>query len=176
MTVRDMKTHIIARKYTNDIEESYAAEFEIGGRATNSVVKAIVCICMGIVGTISSMRGMVDPEYKSDIRAADHVVMDVPNMNVYKGQSMAKADGVKVYILCYIFGYMVCSTDPEITVLSSMVTIDRAVMFELTKRPDVVVAEMIMDGSIVYIDTLGMNGSAKLSMDVRRLYMIYRRV
>ncbi|OAP53944.1 hypothetical protein AYL99_11824 [Fonsecaea erecta] len=185
MMVRDVKTHIIARRYTNDTGDSYAAEFEIEGKATNSVVKAIVCICTGIVGTVPSMRGMIDPEYISDIRAADHVVMDVPNMNGYKGQYMAKADGVKVYVLCYTFGYVVCMTDPEMTVLSCMVTIDGMNMSELTNRPDVVVAEMIVDGSMVYIDTLGIDGSAKASMDTRRNkcpvttktpYMIYRRV
>ncbi|OAG36662.1 hypothetical protein AYO21_09137 [Fonsecaea monophora] len=147
MMIRNTTTHVIARRYTNDIEESYAAEFEIEGRATNSIVKAIVCTCMGIVGTIWSMRGAVDPEFRSDNRAADHIVMDVSSLKGYKGEYMAKADGMKVYILYYTF-----STG----------------MPELTIRPDVVVAEMIADGSMVYIDTLSMNGSAKLSVDLKR--------
>ena len=33
---------------------------------------------------------------------------------------MDKADGVKVYIFCYEFGYMMCITDPESTVVSLM--------------------------------------------------------
>ena len=33
---------------------------------------------------------------------------------------MAKADGVKVYILQYEFGYMMCVTDPESTVVLFM--------------------------------------------------------
>ncbi|KIW76871.1 hypothetical protein Z517_09315 [Fonsecaea pedrosoi CBS 271.37] len=97
---------------------------------------------------------------------------------------MAKADGMKVYILCYTSGYVVCTTDPEMTALSCMVTINSTGMPELTNRPDVVVAELIADGSMVYIDTLGMNGNAKLSVDLkrykwpiatRRPYMIYRK-
>ncbi|KAH0829942.1 hypothetical protein FOPE_10641 [Fonsecaea pedrosoi] len=172
------------RRYINDIEESYAAEFEIEGRATNSIVKGIVCTCMGIVGTISSMRGAVDPEFMSDIRAVDHIVMDVSSRKGYKGEYMAKADGMKVYILCHTFNYVVCTTDPEMTVLSRMVTINSTGMPELTNRPDVVVAEMIADGSMVYIDRLGIKGSAKLSVDLKRHkcplttrgpYMIYRK-
>ncbi|OAP53754.1 hypothetical protein AYL99_12038 [Fonsecaea erecta] len=49
MTIRNTKTHVTARRYTNDLGDSSAAEFGNEGRATNSMVKAILGVCVGIV-------------------------------------------------------------------------------------------------------------------------------
>lgn len=49
-------------------------------------------------------------------------MVDVPDLNGYKSSFIAKADGDKVYILCYKFGHVMCVTDPESTVISPRVS------------------------------------------------------
>jgi len=55
---------------------------------------------------------------------------------------MVKADGIKVYVFCYPFGYAVTLSDPSLTTLSFMTTISDDDLLDLTDMPDVVVAEM----------------------------------
>ncbi|KAL9122248.1 MAG: hypothetical protein Q9187_001200 [Circinaria calcarea] len=160
--IRDTHVNVIARMYENDRMTSFAAEFEIEGDVTNTVVRSILCLSMGIVGTVSAMRDEIDSEFVADVRSSDHIVVDVPDLTGYKGSYMAKADGVKVYVFCYEFGYVVCVTDPDFTVVSCMVTITHRVLPEMSKRPDVLLAEMMMNGDMVYIDILAMNGIGKL--------------
>lgn len=165
---KDVKVNIIAREYNSNGRESYAAEFEIEDEATNKMVKKIICMSAGIVGNGTSMRSMIDITFMSDVRSRDHIVIDVPNMDGYRGRYMAKADGMKVYVFCYSFGYVVTLTDPDMTIISCMVTVDDTDMIPVTSRPDVAVAEMLMDGSLVYIDTLAMNGIGSIPMEVDR--------
>jgi hypothetical protein len=99
---------------------SFAAEFKIEGRATNTVVRSILCLALGTIGS------------------NDHLMVDVPDLNWYKGSFMAKADGVKVYIFCYEFGYMMCVTDPESTVVSFMASTTHKDLPKIFKKPDVV--------------------------------------
>jgi hypothetical protein len=160
--IKDTYVSIIARRYENDRTTSFAAEFEIEGKATNTVVRSILCMAMGIVGTVSTMRNEIDSEFMGDVRSSDHVVVDVPDLAGYKGSYMAKADGMKVYVFCYKFGYVVCVTDPDLTVVSCMATITYKDLPEVSKRPDVLIAEMMMNGDLVYIDVLAMNGVGKL--------------
>lgn len=155
----DTKINLMARMYTNNTRTSYAAEFEIEGRVTNAMIRRIICMSASMVGHVSTMKRLMDIGFMSDVRSADHVVIDVPNLNGYKGRYMAKADGIKVYVLCYMFGYVITLTDPDLTIISCMTTISNADLPELTDKPDIVVAEMLMDGSLVYIDTLAMGGS-----------------
>ncbi|KAK7937813.1 uncharacterized protein PG986_014681 [Apiospora aurea] len=149
---------ITARRYRSGDTPSYACEFEVEDEPSNIIVRRIVALSVGMVGCVESMAKIIDIDFLSDIRSKDHVVVDVPTMDGYKGVRMAKADGVKVYVLCYDFGYVVTTTDPVLTVQSCMVTISDDFMPQLTKRPDVVVAEMLIDGSLVYIGTLAVDG------------------
>lgn len=102
------------------------------------------------------MKSEVEPEFMSDVRSSDDVVVDISG---YTGTFIAKADGVKVYVFCCEFGYVVTITDPSLTIISSMVIVTHRVLPETTRTPDVLLAEMMVDGTIVYIDTLAMDRS-----------------
>ncbi|KAH7001767.1 hypothetical protein B0J12DRAFT_558181, partial [Macrophomina phaseolina] len=110
----------------------------------------LLCKCKSPVATITDIAKRV--------QRSDHAVVDVPDISLYKGTHMLKADGVKVYVFCYEFGYVVTSTDWNLSVISCTVTIGPTVMVEMTDKPDIMVAEMMMDGSLVYIDTLCTDG------------------
>ncbi len=160
--VRNSDVSIIARRYESEDKVSYAGEFEIEGKVTNSVVRSILCLALGTVGTISSMVREIDSEFMYDVRSNDHVVIDVPDVKGYSGIFLAKADGMKVYVFCYQFGYVVTITDPHLSIVTCMVTVTHSDLPEMTTTPDVVLAEMMMDGTLVYIDTLAMNSDGKL--------------
>lgn len=81
--------------------------------------------------------------------------MNTPNLDGYKGRYMAKADGMKVYLFCYEFVYVITLTDPDLTVISCMTGITDLDLPEMTNKPDIIVAETLIEGSLVYIDTLG---------------------
>jgi hypothetical protein len=86
-------------------------------------------------------------------------VVDVPDLNGYKSSFMAKVDGVKVYIFCYELGYVMCVTDSESMVISPRVSTTHKDLSEIKKKkPNVLLAEM-MDGFLVYIDVLAVNGT-----------------
>lgn len=65
--VRIVKAHVIASMYTNDKTSSYMTEVEIDGMATNSMVRAAVCICIGIVSTTPSAKWDIDSEFMNDV-------------------------------------------------------------------------------------------------------------
>ncbi len=157
--------NLMARMYTSGTRVSYAAEFEVEGEVTNILIRRIISMSAGMVGHTTRMRHLIDSGFMSDVRSADHIVMDVPSLDGYRGRYMAKADGVKVYVFCYEFGYVMTLTDPDLTVVSCMTSIADLDLPELTNKPDVVVGEMLIDGSVVYIDTLAMNGSRISSGD-----------
>jgi hypothetical protein len=95
-------------------------------------------------------------------------VVNVSNLNGYKSSFIAKADGVNIYIFCYEFGYMIYITDPESTVISPRVSTTYKDLSKIQKkRPDVLLAEM-MNGFLVYIDVLAVNGDEKLSRIIDR--------
>ena len=164
-----MKINVVARRYTNGHKTSYAAEFEIHDRPTNMTVRKILSIS---VGTFASSRGdmidTVDSDFMSRVRSSDHIVMDTSSMDGYMAKYMAKADSVKVYVLCYSLGYTICVTDADLTSTSCMVAVNSKDLCELTNALDVVVAEMLIDGSLVYTDTLAMNGINRLPEDMDR--------
>jgi len=95
-------------------------------------------------------------------------VVDVPDLNGYKSLIMAKADGIKVYIFCYEFGHVMCVTNSESTVVSPRVSTTHKDLSEILKEKlDVLLAEM-MDGFLVYIDVLAVNGDEKLPRIIDR--------
>jgi ABC-type tungstate transport system permease subunit len=61
-------------------------------------------------------------------------VVDVPNLNGYKSSFIAKADGVKVYIFYYEFGYIMCVTDPESTMISPRVSTTHKDLSKILKK------------------------------------------
>jgi hypothetical protein len=94
-------------------------------------------------------------------------VIAVSDLNGYKSSFITKADGVKVYIFCYEFGYIIYVTDPESTVISPRVSTTHKDLSKILKKPDVLLAEMI-NGFLIYIDVLAVNEDEKLSKIIDR--------
>ena len=65
-------------------------------------------------------------------------------------------------MFCYDFGYVITLTDPDLTKISCMTSIDDGDLLELTNKPDVKVAGVLMETSLVYVDTLALCGFGKL--------------
>jgi hypothetical protein len=168
--IRGVNVNVIARKYETEEETSFAGEFEVERRATNSIMRAVLCLALGTTGSINAMKYEIDDQFLNDIKSSDHIVVDVPDLMGYTGNFLAKGDGVKVYIFCYEFGYAVTTPDPMLTLVTYMVTITHRDLPEMTKAPNVIVAGMIVNGDMVYIGTLAMNSNGRLpkSMDTSR--------
>ncbi|KAK0930067.1 hypothetical protein LTR29_016816 [Friedmanniomyces endolithicus] len=99
--------------------------------------------------------------------------------------STSRSSQRKVYVFCFEFGYAVTIWDPMLTLLTCMVTITLKDLPEMTTTPDIVLAEMMVDGTMIYIDTLAMDGVGRLpkSMDksicpikTEKPHFIYRTV
>lgn len=89
------------------------------------------------------MKREIDREFMCLVQAVDYIVGDVPNLTGYKGQIIAKDDSIKVYMFCYKFGYVVSISDPNLTLISSMVIPNYSDLPEISRTPDVIVAEMM---------------------------------
>jgi hypothetical protein len=154
-----MRMNLIARKYIVEDSSSYSAEVEFESRLTDMKLRRVLDWLVNIIGSVRMIANEIDHEYMNSARSVDHAVVDVSDMSVYKGVFMYKADGMKVYVFCYSFGYVVTMTDNNLTVLTYRFTNSMQPLYEMTSTPDIMVAEMMMDGSLVYIDTLAMNGA-----------------
>ncbi|EMC97272.1 hypothetical protein BAUCODRAFT_68752 [Baudoinia panamericana UAMH 10762] len=121
----------------------------------------VLCKCKDPMTIITSVQQKI-ASFVSNVRSNDHVVIDVPDVSGYSGVFLAKADGEKVYVFCYEFGYVITITDPKLDVVTCMATVTHKDLPEMTHTPDVVLAEMMMDGSLIYVDTLSMNSDGKL--------------
>ncbi|XMA20910.1 hypothetical protein WAI453_013701 [Rhynchosporium graminicola] len=86
----------------------------------------------------------------------------MPDLNGYKGGFMAKADGVKVYMFCYESGYVVLISDPALTLVICIVVRNYADLPEIIRTPDTIVAEIIENGDLVFINVLAVDGNAAL--------------
>lgn len=64
----------------------------------------------------------------------------------------------RVHVFCYQSGYVIACTDRDLKILQYHIEPIETVPEDMTNTPDMLVAEMMMDGSLVYIDTLVMNG------------------
>lgn len=179
----DVRVNVMARMYTSTTRVSYAAEYELVDEVSSEVIRRVMAMSGNIVGHVPMMRGIVDSGFMSAIRSRDHIVVDTPSLYGYKGRLMAKADGVKVYVFCYEFGYVMALTDPDMTVISCMVAIEDTCLPAMTDKPDVVVGDMLVDGSVVYFTTLAANGTVNTaayansdvcSITTKRPTLIYR--
>lgn len=163
----NIKMILIARKYVVEDSSSYSAEIEFMSPITDMQLRMVLDWIVNIVGSVRMIANEVDMEYMISARSVDHAVVDVSDMSMYKGTFMYKADGMKVYVFCYTFGYVVTMTDSALTVLTYRFTEAMQPIYEMTRTPDIMVAEMMMDGSLVYIDTLARDGNV---MPSSRMY------
>lgn len=150
---------IISRRYVCEDTISFSSEVEFEPGVTHMHIRLVMIAILNAAGSEKSLKRYVEPMYMSEVRHSDHNVVDVGDLNPYKGTVMLKADGMKVYVFCYPNGYVVTFTDPRLTVINYTVSHSYRLLTEITNKPDILVAEMMADGSLVYIDTLSMDGS-----------------
>lgn len=106
-----------------------------------------------------------DFDFMPITRSNDHIVNDIVSTDGVTDTFIAKADGVKVYVLIYDSGYVVSLADPVLTV--STIAIDARVMIEITNKPSAVVAEIMITGDLVYIDCLAIDESTIVDKIIR---------
>ena len=61
---------------------------------------------------------------------------------------MCKVDGMKVYVFCYSFGYVVAFAERGLNVISVTPVITPAYLYEMTGRPEVMFGEVDKDGKV----------------------------
>ncbi|TLS20576.1 uncharacterized protein PpBr36_11301 [Pyricularia pennisetigena] len=66
---------------------------------------------------------------------------------------MFKAEGFKVHVCCYSFGNVVTDTHQSLRVITLEFTDSGTALYEMTPDP-VLVAEMMVDGTLVFTATL----------------------
>ncbi|KAM3497497.1 hypothetical protein MY10362_009158 [Beauveria mimosiformis] len=156
--IADMNVTIIARRYKCEDTESFAAEVEFPNGVTHMFIRRVMKIIINTTGSMYALRKFVNPVFMSEVRYTDHDVVDVTDLDAHRGTIMQKADGMKVYVFCYASGYVITQTDDNLTVISYVVAIIDGPIYECTDMPDVLVAEMMVDGTLIYIDTLCKDG------------------
>lgn len=149
---------IISRRYVCEDTVSFSSEVEFKPGVTHMHIRLVMIMILNAVGSEASLKRYVEPMYMSEIRHSDHDVVDVGDLNPYKGSVMLKADGMKVYVFCYPNGYIVTFTNSALTIINYTVSHRYEALTEITNKPDVLIAEMMVDGSLVYIDTLSTDG------------------
>lgn len=151
---------VISRMYECETASSFASEIEFKPGITHKKIKEVVNEIISMVGSENKLASYIDFMFMSEIRHADHDVVDVADMSLYKGSFMIKADGMKVYVFCYPNGYVVTFTDAVLTVISYVIATSYAPVVAISSKPDVIIAEMTSSGNLVYLDTLSTNGEA----------------
>lgn len=127
---------------------NYACEFKFFVINELSNMRTVISCFVDTFG----MARYVDRLFLSDIRHADCDVGNALEINNCDVALMHKVDGMKMYMMCYSCGYVITLANLDLTVLSYAI-------FETTSDPDILVAEMMADGNLVYINTLSKNGT-----------------
>ena len=156
---------IIARRYNCEDVISYSSEIEFRNGVRYTEIRKVLNTVLMTVGSedVLAPRTRIDKfiaqMHLDESRHADHDVVDIKDLSAYKGTNMLKADGMKVYVFCYVNGYIITLTDSELTILEYAISLRSKPLFEITDTPDILVAEMMKDGTLVYIDTLALDGN-----------------
>jgi len=159
-TIRSVNVKLISRRYVCEDTISFSSEVEFDPGVSHSQIRMIASTMLNTVGSDYSLKRYIEPMYMSEARHSDHDVVDVADLAPHKGTIMIKADGMKVYVFCYPNGYVVTFSDPNLTVISYVIAHSYKYLVEISNKPDILVAEMMGDGSLIYIDTLALSGSA----------------
>jgi len=152
--IESCKVTVKEREYTCDGRVSYACEVDVGSDYTISQIRRVMCYLTNVIGTPFSMKQYVGLLYMSKVWSTDRELVDVSHIDRCKSTFMYRVDSVKVYVSCYVTDYAVTLSDPSLTILSYVVAVTNSDMVSITKKPDVLVAETMADGSLFYIDTL----------------------
>ena len=158
----------ISRRYGYGDTATFAGEFEFVDPPTSLDVCKTLSMAVSMVGSTNAMVKEIDTDFLRAVRAADHIVVDVPSMDGLNGPFATKVDGMKVYVFVYAFGYMVTLADANLTVISCVVPLGPMDIRPINNTPDIVLAEMLVNGELVHIDTLAVDGVTKLGPMGRR--------
>ncbi|KAI6986058.1 hypothetical protein KC359_g8918 [Hortaea werneckii] len=158
--------NMIARRYECEDVVSYSSEIEFKAGVTHWNIRKVANTIIMTVGSEDELMPpnridkFIEKLHMDESRNADHDVVDVKDLSPYKGTIMLKADGMKVYVFCYMNGYVITFANRNLTVLSYVVSNSGRPLYKIGKTPDILVAELMMDGSLIYIDTIAENGVA----------------
>jgi hypothetical protein len=158
--IENIPVTMIARKYECEDTVSYASELEFQNGVTHMQMRTVISKIINVSGSITTLKKNIEHTFMNEVRHADHDVVDVTNLDNHRGVIMHKVDGVKVYVFSYASGYIITHTNQDLTVIMYNVALIEGPIYECTNTPDVMVAEMMVDGTLVYIDTLALDGEA----------------
>lgn len=155
---------VIARRYNCEDTISFASEVEFKNGVKHAEIRRVMNEILLSVGSENELMPVNRPErfinqtHMDEARHADHDVIDVKDLSPYRGTKMLKADGMKMYVFCYTNGYVVTFANARLTVYEFKIALRSSLLCEITDTPDILVAELMVDGSLVYLDTLVSNG------------------
>jgi hypothetical protein len=121
---------------------------------THEDLKKVLHTIMNVVGSEISMTRYLENQFMNEVRRVDHDVVDMRDLAPYRCTNVLKANGMKMYVFCYKFGYVVSHASRDLPIIWCRVTSTPRYFHDITSTPDVLVAEIMRDGSLVYIDTL----------------------
>ncbi len=151
-----IEVQINSREYQTENNKTYSSEIEFLGKVQYNEIARVVSSVIEMSSSGTSMARHIDAQYMSQVRSTDHDVIDVSDVSNCSGLFTYKADGMKVYVFAYNSGYVITFTDRKLTILDYRVEAVDEVPEDVSSKPDVFVAEIMSDGSLVYIDTLAM--------------------
>ncbi|RYO80245.1 hypothetical protein DL764_009919 [Monosporascus ibericus] len=133
-------THAMTRKCatSGNVVPTCTSEIELLEKTTDGNSMRLVRELTGVVGSTKSMLRNIDQVALPAARRADRAVVDVRAVPLYEAKSIPKRPE----------GYY------------ARVSGHQHPLREMLSDPDILIAAMVIDGSLVYLDTLYMNGDA----------------
>ncbi|KAF2123726.1 hypothetical protein P153DRAFT_391143 [Dothidotthia symphoricarpi CBS 119687] len=117
---------------------SFSSKVKFIGVASHQGIRLVIIQLVDTVGGLASLRGFINSSFVDEIRNVDYDVVGIKNLDVYKGLSMLKANGIKV----------------QLTVLSYTIARSHSILVPITCTLNVLTAEITVDGSVVFINKL----------------------
>lgn len=100
------------------------------------------------------LKSVIPDEIASSIRRVDHVVIDIVKPASERIRAVVKADGRKVFVVASDLVSFVCTADPRMTVRKASAVMRNVLAPATETVANVVVAELMEDGRLIFIDTL----------------------
>lgn len=72
---------------------------------------------------------------------------------------MHKANSIKMFMFCYLSSYVITFSNPSLTVFRYSISSLSDCFIDITKELDILVVELMLNGDLIYINTLSKNGT-----------------